>query len=819
MYLQRFLRNATLALTLLLLASVVALPQGSGQANVLTNKMDNSRSGLNPNEVKLTRTNVTYNLFGKLFAFNVDGYIQAQPLYMSNLVINGGTHNVVFIATQNNSIYAIDADTGSQLWFRNLGAAVPNNAEGCNNITGFNGVGILGTPVIDPTTNTMYLTAKTFNSVTHVATHSLHAVDVTTGLEQTGSPVDISATIGNLTFNGLPQLQRAGLLLSNGTIYIAFGSNGCDFNARGWLFAYSASSLQQLAVMITQPDNSYGSSIWQSGVGPAADSSGNVYLATANGLFQYSTMDLGDSVLKISLVGSQFVVDDYFTPFDQANMQTNDLDLGSSGVTLLPTQSGSSTPNLLVASGKDADIYLINTDSLGQYNPSGNTQIPQYIPNALGGEFFGNAMSWNNTIYFLARQDYLRSYTLSVNGSGNSVLTAGAQTALKLTNFGEPVISSNGNTNGIVWLVRNIKGVPLLSAYDATALYLIYDSGQASGGRDTLGIIGHFSNPIIANGKVYAGTQTQLVAYGLFPEVNPTIGGNQSGTVGTTLPLPIGIIAFNPYTGQTISGVSVTFSDGGKGGAFGNGGTGVTDSTGRASTSYTLPTLAGTYTLTATSPGYSTASFTETAVAGAVTSMALVSGGKQTGTVGTTLLNPIVMRAKDTYGNVVPNVSVTFTDNASPTGSFSPNPAITDSTGQATTSYTLPTVAKNLTITGTVGSVTAKASEQSLAGPPNAINIVQGNNQTAGTNTQLPKALGIAVVDQYQNGVPGVTVTFSDNGAGGTFSPVSGSVTTNSTGQASVTYTTGPNPGAVTITCTYTSGSTTLQTTFNETVN
>jgi hypothetical protein len=564
--------------------------------------------------------------------------------------------------------------------------------------------------------------------------------------------------------------------------------------------------------MTTQPDNSYGSSIWQGGVGPAADSAGNVYFSTANGLFNYSAQDLGDSVLKLNLSGGKFVVEDYFTPYDQANMAANDIDLGSGGVTLLPAQNGSSTPNLLVTSGKDADIYLINTNNLGLYNPTDNSQIPQYIPNALQGELFGNPVYWNNFVYFLAHQDYLRAYSLSVDGSGHSVLstTPVAQTVGKLTNIALPVVSANGNTNGIVWMVRNVKNVPLLTAYEATRLFLLYDSGIAANGRDTLGVVGHFATPTVANGKVYMGTQTQLVAYGLFPGLAPTGGNNQTGTAGTTLPVALTVTATNPYTGKPVSGITVTFSDGGVKGTFSNP-TGTTDVNGQITTTYTLPVLPQTITITATSPGYATATFTEQDNAGTVSLLTFVSGMKQSGTAGTTLPAPLVVRAKDSAGNVVPNASISFTDGLG--GIFSPNPAITGTNGQASTTYTLPTVAKTFTVTASVGTVSVKATEQSTPGPAALINILQGNNQFAHVHNKLPKALIVSITDQYGNGLSGLTVNFTDNGAGGSFS--NASPVTGTTGQASTIYTTPPTSGTVTIDATY---STLSPAVFTETV-
>jgi hypothetical protein len=494
-------------------------------------------------------------------------------------------------------------------------------------------------------------------------------------------------------------------------------------------------------------------------------------------------------------------------------MAAADMDMGSGGVTLLPTQAGSSTPNLLVTSGKAGNIYLLNRDNLGLYNTTDNSQITQYLPAALGGEFFGGPVYWNNTVYFLAHQDYLRAYSLSVDGSGKSALstTPVAETSGKLTNTGFPVVSANGTGNGIVWLVRSVRGVSLMSAYDAVHLYLLYDSGMAAGGRDSLGTIGHSATPTVANGKVYAGTQTQLVAYGLFPDINPAGGNNQTGNAGTTLPVAITVVASNPYTGSPVPGVTVTFSDGGKNGTFGNP-TAITDSNGQASSTYKLPNLPQTVTITVTSPGYVSATFTEQDTVGPVAVMSVVSGSKQIGTVGTTLPLPLVIKAKDAAGNLVPGASVSFTDGSG--GTFTPNPAITGSNGQATATYTLPTVAKSYTVTASVGSVNVKCSEQANPGAATALNIIQGNNQTAHVNTTLPQALIVSVTDKYGNGIAGLTVTFTDNGAGGIFSTTT--PVTNKSGQATVTYTTPPQTGTVTITASY---STLTPAVFTETVN
>src|SRR5258706_7373242 len=284
---------------LAVLSSALCFRGASTQVSVLTNKYDNARDGLNSSETLLSLANMNSSQFGKLNTFNVDGYIQAQPLYMYGLSINGGTHNVVFVATMNNSVYALDADTGAQFWQINFGATVPSGTEGCSGVTGFSQIGILGTPVIDTSSNTMYVTAKTYGTGSGPAAYSLHALDVTTGLEKFGGPVPIAATTGTLTFTPLNYIQRPGLLLSNGNVVISFGSNGCDLSARGWLFALSASNLSQVAVTTTQPDNSYGRFILEGGIRATGVKKRNIIFFTAKGSLYLSSHDTCGNVTEV----------------------------------------------------------------------------------------------------------------------------------------------------------------------------------------------------------------------------------------------------------------------------------------------------------------------------------------------------------------------------------------------------------------------------------------------------------------------------------------------------------------------------------------
>jgi hypothetical protein len=785
-----------------------------GQVSVLTGRNDVSRDGLYSSETYLTTSNVNSATFGNLFSYPVDGYVSAQPLYVPGVNINGTIHNVVYVATEHDSVFAFDADNpGNEtpLWQVSVIPAgmqtVSSHITGCTGTNGFTEVGILGTPVIDPSSNTLYVVAKANVPNTDTTSFWLNALDITSGAEKFGAPIEIEASVssinGTINFNPLSQLQRPALLLSNGTLFIGFGSNGCDLHDHGWLMAYNDSTLQQVGVFNASPDVSAGDAIWMSGSGPAADANGYIYLVTANGDFDVNTggSDYGDSVVKLQLGSGGLTVADYFTPFDQENMEANDLDLGSGGVMLLPSPQGGTYPDLMVVAGKTGTIYVIDRDNLGQYDVDGDNddQIPQYIPDATLQEY-GTPTYWNNTVYFSAHNDFLKGFSLS-----NGLLsTTPAESATSYVVNGVPVVSANGTNSGtgIVWIVRQTSGHgQTLDAYNATAaggiLNELYDTSQNST-RDNLGPTGHFISPVIDNGKVYIGTQTQLMVYGLLPAFSVTAGNGQSGTVATTLPLALSVEAADSYLQQPISGVTVTFSDGGKHGTF-NPATATTNSSGIATTQYTLPTTAGSITISATNLKYVSASFTETATAGPPNVLTDVSGGFQSATVGTTLAAPLVVKLKDSYGNGVPGVPVAFTDNGA-NGTFNPpSPVTTSSSGEATVNYTVPTKAQSITITPSYGTLTGNFSEKSVAGAAASVSTVSGNNQVGAPGTQLPIALVAGVKDQYGNPVSGVTVTFAA-AAGGSFSTTT--PVTNNKGQATVTYTLPNVAGAVDVTAT-----------------
>jgi hypothetical protein len=543
-----------------------------------------------------------------------------------------------------------------------------------------------------------------------------------------------------------------------------------------------------------------------SGVGPAADSEGSLYLVTANGTFDLNTggTDYGDTVLRFTFNGSAFTAADYFTPSNQAAMSSGDLDLGAGGAVILPDQP-SGPPHLMVVTGKTGTIYLINRDLMGGYDDyctkstcTSQDAVVQELPAAVGG-IWGAPIYWNNALYFAGRQDNVKAFPF-VNGV---ISSTPVETASGYSLEGIPSLSANGATSGVLWLVRELNSsssVMLLSAFNASTLQTnlaeIYNT-QQNGNRDALGTAPHFATPLIANGKVYVGTNTQLKAYGLFPQLNPSVGNNQSATVNT--PVTLTAQATNPYTGAALANVPVTFSDGGRGGSF-NPANVNTDSNGNAVTSYILPQTSGSISIAASSAGYSTATFSETANPGAPASVAVVSGSSQTGVVATTLPAALVVTAKDLYGNLVGGASVAYSDGGLSGSVFVPNPAITGSNGQASSVYTLPTVAKSgYAVTASSGSATPGTfHETAQAGAPAGLTNTGGNKQSGTRGTTLPKALVVSVKDQYGNGVPNTVVSFTDNGAGGTFSTTA--PLTNSSGNASVTYTLPPNPGTINIT-------------------
>jgi uncharacterized protein YjdB len=516
----------------------------SGFAGVFTQHNDNLRTGQNLNETLLTPTVVKTNTtFGKKFSQAVDGYVYAQPLYEPGITIGGSTHNVVFVATENDSVYAFDADsnTGANanpLWHANLidtahgaaaGATPVTNAQvGCGDLVPQ--IGITSTPVIDPSTGTMYVETKSSEGSSFP--HRLHAIDITTGDEKPSSPSLISASVnvpgGTVTFDGLHHLNRPGLLWLNGLIYIAYASHCDNTPYHGWLFAYDASTLTQKAAFLSTPEATSNGGLggyWMSGAGVAADSSANIFITTGNGDFDTTNVPaklLGDTVMKLFFSGPSISLLDYFTPYNQGTLDGGDTDLGSGGTLLLPDQSGSN-PHELIQVGKSGTIYVLNRDQLTAgnlhycnacMNTHIDSQIAQEIQGAVGG-LWSMPAYWNNSVYFVGAGDSLKSFLL-VNGA-----VPAASSASSSATFGypgaTPSISSTGNSNGIVWAIDASGGAAILQAFDpANKLASLYSSAN-QGSRDTAGAGVKFSVPTIANGKVFVGTRTELDVYGQLP--------------------------------------------------------------------------------------------------------------------------------------------------------------------------------------------------------------------------------------------------------------------------------------------------------------
>jgi hypothetical protein len=508
---------------------------------MLTYHNDNMRTGENLSETILTPSNVDAQEFGKLAQLHVDGAVYAQPLYKANVAIpNRGTHNVLFVATENDSVYAFDADTYALLWHDSfIDPAIgitPVSYQDVGSDDIVPEIGITGTPVIDPATNTLFVVdkVKDIAGASPFYFQELQALDLATGAEKLGGPMLIQASVagrgagsvhGRVAFDAFTQNQRSGLLLDNGVVYIAWASHGDNGPYHGWLMAYSAQNLHQLSVYNTTPNGTEGG-IWMSGGAPAADASQSIFIVTANGTFdtQRPVKDFGDSVVKLSEAGGLRVLD-YFTPKNQAFLSTHDLDLGSGGVLVLPDQPGPHR-HLLVTAGKQGTIYIVDRDNLGQYG-RGSDRILEEIPGGLAGSFSTPAY-FNHAVYYVGtplptatsrpRGEVLKEFPI-INGT---VLPAPAQGQYLYGLPGStPSISANGNSGGIVWTLDTSAfkslGPAILRAYDATNVSReLYDSTQA-GARDQAGPAVKFAVPTVINGKVYVGGFGAVTVYGLLP--------------------------------------------------------------------------------------------------------------------------------------------------------------------------------------------------------------------------------------------------------------------------------------------------------------
>jgi hypothetical protein len=540
-------------------------------------------NGENLSETSLTPANVNVNTFGKLFTTKVDGVVYAQPLYVSDVNItsgdNKGTHDVVYVATEHDSLYAIDGGTGHVLWhdsFISPAAGVTSCPSVDANSTDLvPEIGITGTPVIDPFTNTIFLDAKTKEvrgGVNHYV-QRLHAIDIGSGAERQ-APATIADTIfdgtnfsyvsgayvfgtgdgsvgGKLTLNALRQLQRPGLTVIKGNVFLAFGSHNDTNPYHGWLLSYSENNLQLDGVFCTSPNGSRGG-IWQSGGRISSDAQGNIFVISGNGTFDTTLTsngfpnkgDYGDSFLKLafdptttathqSATGWGLKVVDYFTPFNQAPLSITDKDLGSSGPVLLPDSVGSAAhPHLLLSTGKEGRIYLIDRDNMGKFDPNTDHVVQENL--VLTGTL-DTAAYLAGTFYYASHELPGEAFSI-LHGAFNPVPTSKTPDVFSYPGS-TPSISANGSNNRIVWLVDRASNQ--LRAYDARNLGVeLYTSAQAPNGRDRLNPPTKFAVPTVANGRVYVGTQKNvIVAYGLLHPPSPAVPGASLGantSVGPT---------------------------------------------------------------------------------------------------------------------------------------------------------------------------------------------------------------------------------------------------------------------------------------------
>jgi hypothetical protein len=508
---------------------------------VTTYHNDLSRDGVNAHEYALTTANVTKTTFGKLFSCQADGAIYAQPLWVANLGIGGGTHNVVFAATVHDSVYAFDADANPCVtyWHKSLLGSgetwLSNNDAGSSDI--YPDIGIIGTPVIDPSTSTLYVVTKSKTSGTNCTPATscfqrLHALSLIDGSEKFGGPANITSAIsvagtgdgssgGNVAFSTLKQNQRPGLVLSNGVVYVAWASHGDNGPYHGWVVGFDAGTLARVATFNANPNGS-DSGIWMAGGAPAADSSGNLYFLTGNGTFDANSggSDYGDSTVKLS-TSSGLSVAGYFTPADQSSLEGGDNDHGSGGAAILLDQPSTAPhQHLVIGGGKEGTLFLLDRDNLGGYGanftPNNSNAVQSFSE---GNGIFATAAFFNNALYIAGVGGHLKMFAFNTTtGQFNA-----AQTSQSSGTFGfpgaTPSVSATGTSNGIVWAMDSSNygtydggarsaGAMILHAYDATNLATeLWNSTMASANRDQAGNAVKFTVPTVANGKVYVGTR------------------------------------------------------------------------------------------------------------------------------------------------------------------------------------------------------------------------------------------------------------------------------------------------------------------------
>jgi hypothetical protein len=515
-------------------ATLTVNPATTATTDVLTYHNDIARTGQNLTETTLTTSNVTSATFGKLGFYPVYGRVDAESLYASSVSVpSKGTHNLLIVPTENDSVYAFDADSGTTIWqvtTLETGETASDN-RGCGQVSPT--IGVTSTPVIDRSqgpNGAVYLVAMSKDGSGNYH-QRLHALDLALGTELFSGPVEIQATYPgtgdntngtSVVFDPKQYEERAALLLLNGVIYTGWASH-CDSRPyTGWIIGYSETTLAQTSVLNVTPNGNEGA-IWMAGAGLAADGSGNIYFLDANGDFDTtlnaqgfpSDGDYGNAFMKLSTTGNQLAVADFFEMDNEASENGSDTDLGSGGSLVLPdlTDGSGNTWHLAVGAGKDSNLYVVNRDSMGKFSAN-NSSIYQELAGALPGGVWAMPAYFNNTVYYGSVGSPIQAFSIT---NAKLSTTASAQTN---NSFGypgtTPSVSANGSSNGIVWAVEN-SSPAVLHAYNASTLDEIYNSNQASGGRDQFGPGNKFITPMIVNGKVFVGTTNGVAVFGLLP--------------------------------------------------------------------------------------------------------------------------------------------------------------------------------------------------------------------------------------------------------------------------------------------------------------
>ena len=782
---QRLSNVAYVCLLVLLSSSLLA----TAQVNLYVRGYNNSRTGANLEEQILTPANVNPTNFGKLYTVKTDGQIYASPLYVSNLSINGGTHNVVFIATMFNTIYALDADTGATLWTQNYGyPIIAEDVQNNQNIDWRTGIGILSTPVIDPSTNIMYfVNANQPQNGAQQFSFKLNALDITTGEPVHGSPVTISATYSNsdttspVVFNAKMQNQRPGLTIANGNVYIAFGSRQDQTPYYGWVMAYSESTLKQTAVYVDTPMDGWGG-IWNAGQAPVLDSAGNLYFTTGNGAVgstPNNNVQAGSSFVKLS---PTLQLLDYFTPSNASTLNSGDMDLGSAGIMLIPNT------NYLLGGGKQGVLYLVNTNNMTHFNASGD-KVQQEFQAVFGkgtSHIHGTPVYFNSdkngpTTYVWGENDVLRGFLFNqTTGLLNTTPFATSTMTAPVTNNdgampgGFLSISANGNSNGILWastpykadaVVTTVQGV--LYAFNADTLQPLW-SDKTNDTRDEIGYFAKFAPPVVANGKVYVpsfgalGTNDgsgALVVYGLL-NAKPTLTvnvANESMTAGTALPALTGTVT-GLQNGDTLGNqIVVTYS-----------------------TTATSSSPAGTYPISATVTGSDSKNYQVVVNAGTLT----INPATQTLTVTANNATRTFGAANSTFTGTIAGAqngdtfTESFSTSANTTSNVGSYPIIPAASGNNLNNYNVVIVDGTLTVTAATtttalsvpgnstygSSITLIATVTSGAGiPAGTVTFYSGSN-AIGTGTLNGSGVATLNTSVLAVGTDVITATYSASG-------------------------------------------------------